>query len=127
MVKELAADSVRQINDALKESEREGYVLFQLATPAQRLRGYQACTYPEDIPYIQNPDYLDLHRAGILPELKAMTEWRRLTTPDITGQVAVPSDWSPFVWALLLLLPDFIFKNRQHDFIRLTTEAANGL
>lgn len=124
MVKDLADDSVNQIMEALELSEQEGYVLWEINTPQQRLQGYRICTYPEDIPLVQNPDYLELHRAGVLPELRAMTEWRALTTPDpLTGEVVIPSDYTPFVWALYSLLPDKIFKKRQQDFIKLTQDA----
>ena len=97
------------------------------STSAKRLGGYMQSTMKADLPLVMNRDYLELWRAGSFPPLQALTEWQQVAA---IGE-QLPS-YQPFFWALLLLLPDFVFEQAQKDFIDLAgkileQEMSNGL
>ena len=117
---ELAQWANEQGDVALHQAADEGWIIWSIQPPAKRLQGYMLSTLAEDFPLVITSDYLDLFRAGILPPLKALEEWQAIT---VTGQP--PTSYQRYLWPLLLLLPDWVFKKYQSDFIHLVKTEMN--
>ena len=117
---ELAQEASEQFDAALHESAEEGWLIWSIQPPAKRFQGYMLSTLAEDFPLLITSDYLDLFKAGILPPLKALEEWQAITA---TGQP--PSSYQRYLWPLLLLLPEWVFKRYQSDFIHLVKTEMN--
>lgn len=122
---ELMVRVVRRMAKRLEQTIRrafdEGWGLWQIAKPQQRLQGYERCTFPEDRPLVLDPDYLSKWRIGISSPLRALTTWQQMTQAqaDMNGQPQTPppiQDYGPLFWALLLNLPDFVFEHFASDF-----------
>ena len=111
---ELAKRWNQSIDTALEQTVEEGFMIWSVQPPAKRLQGYMLSTLAEDFPLVITSDYLDLFRAGILPSLKALEEWQAITA---TGQS--PTSYQRYLWPMLLLLPDWVFRKYQSDFIHL--------
>ena len=116
-------EGVAEYEAAVTQAADEGWLLFSIGKPRERLYVYKECTYPEDMMLVLTPDYPKLLRAGIMPPLRCIAEWNNAVAPvtDEKGQVTVPipSDLRPFMWALLLLCPDFVFLRWATDFRKL--------
>lgn len=105
-----------------------GFMVFDMAQPGQMLDTFIKWTYPDDLPLVRNPDYLELRAAGAAPDLRANVEWQALLQPSVdpeTGEQRPggnPSDFAPFFWAVWLLMPPG-FKWLQKKFISLSNAA----
>ncbi len=125
MIVEVATADAEHTEATLREADDEGWLIWQLAPPRYRLRFYQRATYPEDIPLVLTSGYLELWKAGVIPALRALTEWEKAKAPGVdpaTGQ-PVPAqeitDTTPYFWAILTTLPPFLFTKYQNEYIRL--------
>lgn len=107
----------------VRQSLEEGWAVWRLGPPQKRLRGYIACTWPEDLLLLKMENYIDLYHAEVLPPLRAMVEWQKITTPEPDGKggmtIPQPSDYRPFVWALWAICPPYVFSFFQEDFRKL--------
>lgn len=92
----------------------EGWLIWSIQPASKRLQGYVGSTLAADFILVLNKDYLDLYRAGQLPPLQALTEWQQLTAIGEPIQT-----YQRYFWPLLTLLPDWIFREVQKDFIDL--------
>ena len=99
---------------AMHASLEEGWLIWSIKSPAQRYLGYKNSTLQSDFPLVVTEDYLDLWKAGVLPDLQCLREWRQVTA---SGQP--PQSYGRYFWALLTLLPSFVFEHFQRDFINL--------
>lgn len=111
---EVAQAAADDFEKAMHASLDEGWLIWSIKSPAQRYRGYLNSTLRPDFPLVVTEDYLDLWKTGILPDLQCLVEWRQ-----VTAQGQPPQSYGRYFWALLLLLPDFVFKHFQSDFITL--------
>ena len=121
------------LDATVKESDDEGFMLWQINKPAARTVAYNAATYPEDRYLVLTEDYPALLKAGALPPLRAIAEWEQAKAntrphPDPSGAVdpmtggpvmlpGVPiTDTVPYFWAGILECGDAIFNRRAKDF-----------
>lgn len=104
----------------VRHSMESGWAAWGIATPSQRLRGYEAMTWPEDLPLVLTEDYIDLFHAGVMPPLRAMIEWQKITQPEPDGKggqiIPQPSDYRPYYWGLLAICPPYVFNRDASDF-----------
>lgn len=116
---EVEQEAADFLNAGLMGLLEYGFMAFEIAKPGQALDTFIQCTYPDDIPLVENPDYLELRTAGAVDDLRCNVEWQALLQPNPqTGQVQQPSDYRPFMWAIALLMPP-MFKWLQRRFITL--------
>ncbi len=117
---DVVKEAVAEYEAAVTQAADEGWLLFSIGKPRERLYVYKECTYPEDMMLVLTPDYPKLLRAGIMPPLRCIAEWNNAVAPvtDEKGQVTVPipSDLRPFFWALLLICPDQVLTRFADDF-----------
>ena len=115
---------LRSVQKALDD----GFGIFAINPPAQRWAAFEAMTWPQDKVWLLTEDYLELWRAGLLPDLHALTAWQEAgrPMPDPATGLPIPAppvtDIRPFFWAWLLPpnLPVMVFKHYQADYIALT-------
>ena len=113
---EVCKQAAEDYDAALHRSRDEGWIIWASAPPRQRLQGYRTVTFPQDVGLVLTPDYVKLYRQGAAPELTSVQYWRAW---EESG-VAIPPEAQPyFHWALLLLLPDWVFEDAAADFRRL--------
>lgn len=125
---ETVEKDVAAYEKGVKDTLESGWAIWSLSPPQKRLAGYMACTWPEDLPLIlDNPDYIDLFKAGVMPPLRAMLEWEAITAPQPDGKggmvIPQPSDFRPYYWALLSICPPYVFKRDADDFRALLRDA----
>lgn len=118
-----------------------GFLLWELQKPQQRLLSYRYVTDPRDTMWLLTDNYLDLWKTGAAPDLAVLTAYQQVQKPQpdpLTGQmVPVPiNDLLKYFWAVLLagLPPDasglvvapppFVFEKFQKDFIHQEKEDA---
>ena len=125
---------------AVRHALEEGFGIFAINPPAQRWAAFEAMTWPQDKQWLLTEDYLELWKAGLLPDLRALTALREANWPvpdPATGQPIPPpppTDIRPYFWAWLLPitdpatgqppLPDICFLHYQKDYIALTKSQA---
>ena len=107
---ELAQRWNQSIDTALEQTVEEGFMIWSVQPPAKRLQGYMNSTIEGDALLVLTDDYLPLYKAGILPPLKALTEWQALTDAGLP-----PSNYQRYFWGLLFLLPDWVFEKYAGD------------
>ena len=103
-------------NDWLDETLKEGFALYGIRPPRERLQGYMEGTLADDLPLVLDPDYLKKREVGIAPplmvetmieaDMKATSVWQQVSDHALAaGQEAPPQpelSGAPMMWYLLL-------------------------
>ena len=72
IIEQVVAERLKMIKPGLEMAYPDGMFPGQKKLPAkQRLIRYLMVTDPADIPYLEDRDYFDKYRAGVLPPLKS--------------------------------------------------------
>lgn len=101
---EVAQENAAKMKDAILGALDDGWLIFKMGTTSQQLDFFKGVTLAPDAPLVLSEGYLEGWRAGVLPQLQALTDWQMV---QAQGQ---PVDYQRHFWGVLTIMPPYVFE-----------------